>query len=105
MESGDASTMQAAMDAILPPLQVTSWDAAVFNARPVRRALAQIRKRAHFPDPEDQYLPENERHHTIVCPECGHEFRLLIDDDEVDEEYDQQPECPECGVEIDPDTV
>lgn len=41
----------------------------------------------------------------ITCPECDSQFRLLLDEDDIDEEYGPSAECPECGFEFDPTTA
>lgn len=44
----DEATMLKVMEAIRAPLQVESWDAGIFNTRPVRRVLEQARRHAGF---------------------------------------------------------
>lgn len=41
----------------------------------------------------------------VTCPDCGEEFRCLIDENADDEEYGAWTECPECGTQFDPDNA
>lgn len=41
----------------------------------------------------------------ITCPGCESKFNFSYDEDEVDEEYGVRVECPECGIEFDPETA